>query len=40
MKVKASISQEGPEELDPTICEKKTILGVIGLEERGCKPKL
>jgi len=34
------ISQEGPEELDPTIIEKEAIPGVVHLEEMGCNPKL
>jgi len=34
------ISQEGPEELDPTIGEEEAIPGVVHLEEMGCNPKL
>ena len=40
MKGKISISQEEPKELDLTICEKRAIWGVVGLEEMGSNPKL
>jgi len=40
MKGKASISQEGLEEFDPTISKKEAIPDVVHLEERSSKAKL
>jgi len=35
-----SISQEGPKELDPPICEKEAIPDIVCLEERSGSAKL
>jgi len=40
VKGKVGISQEGPEELDPTISQKEAILDVVCLEERSSNAKL
>jgi len=42
LNVKGEVSrcQEGPGELDPTISEKKSLPGIVGLEEMGSNPKL